>query len=61
MCVVAKTATLADAAASAVGNRVEGRGAIKKCLDFGMTIPGVIGIVIIVGNDIGAAGDIELG
>ncbi len=61
VCVVAKTATLADAAASAVGNRAEGRGAIKKCLDFGMSIPGVIGIVIIVGNDIGAAGDIELG
>lgn len=60
VCVISKSATLADAAASAVGNRVKSKKDIKIALDYGINIPNVQGIVIIIGNDMGAIGDIEL-
>jgi hypothetical protein len=59
VCVISKSATLADAAASAIGNRVKNKKDIKPSLDYGIEIPGVLGIVIILGNDMGAIGDIE--
>lgn len=59
VCVLAKSATLADAAASAIGNRVETRASIKRCLDWGIKIPGVSGVVIVIGKDFGAIGDVE--
>lgn len=60
VCVLSKSATLADASASAVGNRVKSKNDIRKALDFGMKIQGVSGIVIIIGNDMGAAGEVTL-
>lgn len=60
VCVVSKSATLADAAASAVGNRVKDKKYIKPALDYGIKIPGVRGIVIIIGSDMGIIGDVEL-
>jgi hypothetical protein len=60
VCIKAKSAALADAAATAVGNLVKSRGDIKKALDHGMKIDGVLGIVIIVGDHLGAIGDMEL-
>jgi len=60
VCVISKSATLADAAASAIGNRVKDKKDIKPALDYGIKIPGVQGIVIIIGNDMGVIGDIEL-
>ncbi len=59
VCVISKSATLADAAASAIGNRVKSKNDIKNSLDFGITIPGVTGIIIIVGNDMGAIGEVQ--
>ncbi len=59
-CVKAKSAALADAAATAVGNLVKSRNDIKKALAEGMKIDGVLGIVIIVGDHLGAIGDITL-
>ncbi len=59
VCVLSKSATLADAAASAIGNRVKSKKEIKTALDYGIKIPGVRGIVIIVGNDMGAIGEVE--
>jgi len=59
VCVISKSATLADAAASAVGNRVKSKNDIKKALAYGIKIPGVKGIVIICGNDMGATGEVE--
>ncbi len=59
VCVTSRSATLADAAASAIGNRVKNKKDIKPSLDYGIEIPGVLGIVIIVGSDMGAIGDIE--
>ncbi len=59
VCVISKSATLADAAASAVGNRVKSKNDVQPALNYGMTIPGVKGIVIIIGDQMGAVGDIE--
>ena len=60
VCVISRSATLADAAASAIGNRIKTKKDIKPALDYGIKIPGVKGIVIISGNDMGAIGDMEL-
>lgn len=59
VCVISKSATLADAAASAVGNRVKSKKDIRLALDYGIKIPGIKGIIIICGNDMGAIGDVE--
>lgn len=59
VCVISKSATLADATASAVGNRVKSKKDIKAALNYGIKIPGIRGIIIICDNDMGAIGDIE--
>jgi ApbE superfamily uncharacterized protein (UPF0280 family) len=59
VCVISKSATLADAAASAIGNRVKCKKDIKFALDYGIKIPGVKGIIIICGNDMGAIGKVQ--
>ena len=59
VCVISKSATLADAAASAIGNKVKSKNDIKPALDFGIKIKGVTGIIIIIGNEMGAIGDVE--
>jgi hypothetical protein len=38
---------------------VKSRKDIKPSLDYGIGIPGIIGIVIIVGKDMGVIGDVE--
>jgi uncharacterized protein len=58
--VISKSATLADAAASAIGNKVKSKNDIKNALDYGIKIPGVKGIIIICGNDMGVIGEVEL-
>jgi uncharacterized protein len=60
VCVISRSATLADAAASAIGNKVKSKKDIKLALDYGIKIPGVKGIIIICGNDMGAMGEVEL-
>ena len=59
VCVLSKSATLADAAASAIGNNVKSKNDIKKALDFGIKIKGVTGIIIILGSEMGAIGEVE--
>lgn len=59
VCVISKSATLADAAASAVGNKVKGKQDIKKALDYGINIPGIVGIIIICDKDMGAIGEVQ--
>ncbi|MDD5344343.1 MAG: UPF0280 family protein [Smithella sp.] len=59
VCVISPSATLADAAASAIGNKVKSKNDIKSALDFGIKIPGVTGIIIIIGNDMGAIGEVQ--
>jgi len=58
--VVSKDTALADAAATAIGNRVHKAEDIKKVLAFGRTINDIMGVVIVKGDQIGAWGEIEL-
>jgi len=59
VCVLSPSASLADAAASRIGNQVKKPGDIKKALALGSVIPGVRGIVIIMGEAMGAWGQIQ--
>jgi uncharacterized protein len=59
VCVISQSATLADAAASAIGNRVKSKNDIKSALDYGIKIPGVRGIIIILGSEMGAIGEVQ--
>jgi hypothetical protein len=58
--VVARSGALADAAATAVGNRVGSRRDLAAAIEFGRRIPGVEGIVVIAGDRIGAWGGLEI-
>jgi hypothetical protein len=60
VCVISPSATLADAAATALGNMVQGKGDIQRVLEAGQKIPGVEGVVIIVDDALGAWGGYEL-
>jgi ApbE superfamily uncharacterized protein (UPF0280 family) len=59
-CVKSRSASLADAAATAIANRVKKKNDIRMALEFGSEIPGVLGILIILGEELGAWGDLEL-
>jgi len=59
-CVKSKSVALADAAATAVGNIVKSKNDLQNALEAGMEIEGVLGIVIIIGDQMGVIGDIEL-
>ncbi len=58
--VMAASAALADAAATATGNRVKQASDIDKALEFAREIGGLRGVVIIIGSDIGAWGELKL-
>ena len=60
VCVVSQSCPLADAAATSIGNRVKTKKDVHKAIDFGKTIEGVDGVIVIVGEEIGAWGNIEL-
>jgi hypothetical protein len=59
-CIISPSATLADAAATAVGNMVQGKRDIERALEAGQKIAGVEGVVIIVADAMGAWGKYEL-
>lgn len=58
--VVAASSALADAAATAVGNRVRGAQGVRAGLAAARGVPGVLGAVILRGGELGAWGDVEL-
>jgi len=58
--VTAGSATLADAAATAICNRVKSPDDINDAIELGQNIAGLKGIVIIMGSSIGAWGDLKL-
>ncbi len=58
--VVSEDTLLADATATAIGNIVKTPEDIKEALEFGKAIRGILGIVIIIDDELGAWGDIEL-
>ena len=59
-CVLAPSAALADAAATAIGNLVISSADLPQGLEKAQTIPGLTGVVIIIGDKLGAWGDMEL-
>lgn len=59
-CVLGTSCALADAAATALGNRVKSAGAITAALEWGRTIPGILGMLIVVGEKMGAWGQLEV-
>jgi hypothetical protein len=60
VCIVSKSAALADAAATAVGNIIKEKKDIELGLERGKEIEGVLGTLIIVGDKMGVWGDIKL-
>lgn len=58
--VISEDTLLADATATSIGNKVKNKEDIKDALEFGKSIPGILGIVIIIEDELGAWGDIEL-
>ncbi|MGZ6236986.1 MAG: UPF0280 family protein [Syntrophales bacterium] len=60
VCVLSKSSTMADAAATAIGNLVKEKRDIRIALEKGMKIQGVQGCLIVIGEHFGAIGDIEL-
>lgn len=58
--IIAETGALSDAAATAVLNRVKTENDMKSALEFGMSINGVKGCLIVFGDKIAAQGQIEL-
>jgi len=57
---VAASATLADAAATAIGNAVSSAKEINRGINVAQGIPGVKGTVIIIGDKFGIWGDLRL-
>ena len=60
VCVVSRSCALADAAATAIGNRIRSPREIKTGIAFGKRITGVLGVVVVAGREIGAWGQVEL-
>jgi ApbE superfamily uncharacterized protein (UPF0280 family) len=60
VCVVSDSCCLADAAATSIGNRVKSKGHIQPAVDFGKHIEGVRGVVVIIEDEIGIWGDLEV-
>ena len=58
--VVARSCALADAAATAVGNRVRGSQGVREGLAAARDIPGVLGVVVVRDGQLGAWGDVEI-
>jgi ApbE superfamily uncharacterized protein (UPF0280 family) len=60
VCVLAASTALADAAATAAGNRIQTADDIRKTLDFIASIPGIQGGLIVVQEKMGAWGKVEI-
>ncbi len=58
--VLAKGAALADACATALGNRVASAADLGPALDWVKQVPGVLGALVIIGSKLAAWGDVEL-
>lgn len=60
VCVLASSCALADAAATAIANRVQGAVDIRSAIEWGRNIEEIQGILIVVADKIGAWGEVEL-
>lgn len=57
---VANTGALADAVATALGNRVQTAADVQAALDWAQTVPGIREAIVIVGETLGVWGEFEL-
>ncbi|MCM8789607.1 MAG: UPF0280 family protein [Candidatus Omnitrophica bacterium] len=57
--IISKNAALADAVATATGNRVKSRQDLQNALDFARNIKGVTGVIIILQNNLISWGEVE--
>ena len=60
VCVISESAPLADAAATAICNKVKKGCDIQNSIDFGKQIKNIKGIIIIIKEQMGVWGDVEL-
>lgn len=58
--VISDSAALADAAATAIGNKIDSKDDIEPAIAFGKKIEGISGIVVIVSSKVGFWGGVEL-
>jgi ApbE superfamily uncharacterized protein (UPF0280 family) len=58
-CVIARDGALADAVASALGNRVHSHEDIERAIEAVRGIRGVVGAVVVMGERLGAAGEVR--
>lgn len=57
--ILSKDAFLADAAATAVCNRIRSGKDIQKGLDYAMSIKNILGVIIVIEDKMGAIGDVK--
>jgi len=60
VCIKSHSATLADAAATSVGNLIQKKADVKKGLVRAMSIKGVVGVLIVKGDILAVQGSMEL-
>jgi uncharacterized protein len=60
VCIIGESALFCDGVATCLGNGVKKKGDIPTAIDRGKSFPGVTGILIILGEHLGAWGDIEI-
>ena len=58
--VLSKWTALADAVATATGNMVKSALDVQPAVEFARAIEGVLGVIVILGDKIGAWGDVEI-
>jgi ApbE superfamily uncharacterized protein (UPF0280 family) len=58
--IFSRSATLADAVATATANRIRTKDDLAPALDFARAIKGVSGCLAIIGNNFAVSGKIEL-
>lgn len=60
VCVIADSCSVADAAATAIGNQIDSPADIERVIDAGRKLEKIRGLVIIVGQKTGMWGDLEV-
>jgi hypothetical protein len=60
VCIVSRSTALADAAATSTGNVIKGPADIEAGIEYAKAIDGVLGVVVIAGDKLGAWGTVEL-
>jgi len=58
--IVSRHAWLADAVATGAGNLVSSGEDVERSLDYAMSVDGVLGAVVIIGDKLGAKGEVQL-